>query len=165
MKTPAQRGAPDDFQTPADTLRPLIKHLSRRWTVWECAAGNGNLVRGLRADGFRAIGTDILTGTDFLSAAPRQFDCIVTNPPFSLKQEFLARAYSLGKPFAFLLPLTTLETAKRQSLFREHGVELILLDRRINFETPSGRGSGSWFATAWFTWGLKIGAQLSFEAV
>ena len=30
------------------------------------------------------------------------------------------------------------------------------------FETPSGNGKGSWFATAWFTWGLNIGQQLTF---
>jgi len=94
---------------------------------------------------------------------PDSFDLIVTNPPFSLKGEFLERAYLLGKPFAFLLPLTTFEGLKRQALFRRYGLEVVLFDRRINFETPSGRGGGSWFATAWFTWGLGIGRQLSFE--
>ena len=42
---------------------------------------------------------------------PVQFDCIITNPPFSLKQEFLQRCYELGKPFALLLPLTTFESS------------------------------------------------------
>jgi hypothetical protein len=94
---------------------------------------------------------------------PEHYDCIITNPPFSIKQQFLERAYMLGKPFAFLLPLTTLETKKRQDLFRLYGLEIILLDRRINFFTPSGMVSSAWFATAWFTWGLNIGKQLSFE--
>ncbi|HSH64589.1 MAG TPA: hypothetical protein VLB84_02035 [Bacteroidia bacterium] len=60
------------------------------------------------------------------------------------------------------MPLTTLESAKRQFLFRCRGLELILFDHRINFETPDGEGEGSWFATAWFTNGLKIGKQLTF---
>jgi len=42
------------------------------------------------------------------------------------------------------------------------GLELILFDHRINFETPNGKGEGSWFATAWFTNGLKIGKELTF---
>ncbi|MGQ0827902.1 MAG: hypothetical protein ACT4ON_05865 [Bacteroidota bacterium] len=63
---------------------------------------------------------------------------------------------------AFLLPLTTLESAKRQFLFRCGGLELILFDHRINFETPDGDGNGSWFATAWFTNGLKVGKELTF---
>ena len=112
--------------------------------------------------GYFTIGTDILSGHDFLTWKPEKFDCIITNPPFSLKQQFLQRAYDLGKPFAFLLPLTTFETTKRQQLFDKYGLEVILFDKRINFETPSGKGSSSWFATAWFTNGLKIGKQLTF---
>ncbi|MEM3859736.1 MAG: hypothetical protein QW478_10090, partial [Candidatus Micrarchaeaceae archaeon] len=88
------------------------------------------------------------------------FDAIVTNPPFSLKQEFLIRCYELQKPFALLLPLTTFETKKRQDLFKKYGVEVIFFPKRINFETPDGSGNGSWFATAWFTWGLNLGRSL-----
>lgn len=43
---------------------------------------------------------------------------------------------------------------KRQELFRKYGIELLLLDKRINFETPSGKGSGAWFPVAWFCWKL-----------
>ena len=68
----------------------------------------------------------------------------------------------MGKPFAFLLPLTTFETRKRQYLFQKYGLEVIFFDKRINFETPSGKGSGSWFATAWFTNGLNIGKEMNF---
>jgi len=63
-----------------------------------------------------------------------------------------------------LLPLTTFETAKRQKLFKEYGLEVILFDKRVNFETPNNVAkSSSWFATAWFTHGLGVGQQLSFE--
>lgn len=154
---------PDDFQTPAVALGPLYPYLPPSSIVWECAAGRGNLVRALRGGGYNVIASDLLTGQDFRMWTPDSFDLIVTNPPFSLKGEFLERAYLLGKPFAFLLPLTTFEGLKRQALFRRYGLEVVLFDRRINFETPSGRGGGSWFATAWFTWGLGIGRQLSFE--
>ena len=45
---------------------------------------------------------------------------------------------------------------------REHGIEVIFFDKRINFETSSGNGSVSWFATAWFTWKFNIGKELNF---
>jgi len=60
------------------------------------------------------------------------------------------------------LPLTALESEKRQKLFREYGLQLIIPNKRINFETPSKKGSGSWFATAWFTWGLNLPKDLMF---
>jgi len=162
MKPPLTARKFDDYQTPPIALRPLLRHLKRDWVIWECAEGRGNLTRALREAGYEVIGSDILTGQDFLTWQPERFDCIVTNPPYSLKQKFLVRAYHLGKPFAFLLPLTTLETRVRQEVFRRYGVEIILFDKRIDFEVPSQKESKSWFATAWFTNWLGIGQQLTF---
>jgi hypothetical protein len=165
MKPPLKQGSKDDYQTPPEALIPLLPHLKKNWVIWECAAGDGNLTTALREKGFKVISTDILSGKDFLKYEPQHYDCIITNPPYSLKQAFLERAYFLGKPFAFLLPLTTFESEKRQRFFRCCGLEVILFDKRINFETPDGKGDGSWFATAWFSHWLKIGKQLTFVSL
>ena len=166
MKPPLRQGSPDDFQTPPVALKPLLPYLGTDWRIWECACGKGNLVRGLLEYAFDVIGTDALGGYDFLTYEPDNYDCIITNPPFKYKQEFLERCYELGKPFALLLPLTTLETRKRQELMRKNGVEIILFDKRINFETPNKVAkSSSWFATAWFTNWLNIGAQISYATL
>ena len=152
---PLKTKSADDFQTPATAVNPLLPYLKKEWTIWECAEGNGNLTKVLREKGFKVIGTDIKTGFNFLKDKPDfNFDFIITNPPYSFKNEFLKKAYEYGKPFAILLPLTALESKERQNLYAKYGVELLLLDKRINFETPSGSGSGSWFATAWFCWKL-----------
>lgn len=164
MKPPLMHGSPDDFQTPPSALSPLLPYIDRGWRVWECACGKGNLVRALGAQGYDVVGTDLLGGYDYCMWEPDRWDCAVTNPPYRYKQFFLDRAYSLGKPFAFLLPLTTLETGRRQALFREYGVEVLFMPSRVNFETPSGKDGGAWFATAWFTWGLGIGKQMTFVA-
>lgn len=155
-------GSPGNFQTDPIALHPLYQYLDRSSLIWECATGNGNLTNELRARGYKVIDTDILSGFDFLTWQPPQWNVIVTNPPYPLKQEFLERAYSLGKPFAFLMPITTLETYKRQRLFHRFGVEVVLMDRRINFETPFGVNGKAWFGSAWFTRGLNIGSQLTF---
>ncbi len=160
---PMQGSSSNDFQTPPEALYPLYPYLKKEWVIWECAEGEGYLTKGLESEGFSVIGSDILSGRDFLTWQPDHFDCIITNPPFSFKQEFLTRAYSLGKPFAFLLPLTTFETTKRQSLFRTYGLEVVLFDKRINFVISNKvQDSKSWFATAWFTNWLDIGSQLNF---
>ena len=166
MKPPLRQGSPDDFQTPPEALKPLYPYLKKDWVIWECASGRGNLVNALQTNGYETVGTDIMYGKDYLTWQPERWDCCITNPPFKYKQQFLERAYSLGKPFAFLLPLTTFETAKRQELFRSYGLEVILFDKRINFETPNKvEKSSSWFATAWFTCGLNIGKQLTFTTI
>jgi len=163
MKPPLNIKYSDDFQTPATAIKPLLNYLKREWVIWEPAQGKGNLTRALISEGFKVIGSDILEGKDFLAWQPEYYDCIVTNPPYSLKNQFLERVYSLQKPFAFLLPLTTLETDRRQRLFKKYGLQIILLNKRINFETPSGSGSGSWFATAWFTNGLNLPHDINYS--
>lgn len=164
MKPPLIQGNPDDFQTPPEALEPLYPYLKKGSLIWEYAEGKGNLTKALNEHDYDVFHSDILSGTDFLTTtmADSDWDYIITNPPFSLKQQFLERAYSLGRPFAFLLPLTTFETAKRQALFEKHGVQVIFFDKRINFEKPGMDKSGSWFATAWFTWGLNLPKDLNF---
>lgn len=160
---PQMQGSPDDFQTPRKAVAPLLPYLHKEWRIWECAAGKGNLVRALRGQGYEIHGSDILDGNNFLTTpAPLPFDCIVTNPPYSLKDEFVGRCYDYGKPFALLMPLTALEGERKQQLYREHGIQLIIPNQRINFETPSGVDFGSWFTTAWFTWRLSLPRDLNF---
>ena len=146
----------DELYTPCYALNPLLPFLKQGWLIWECAWGTGALANHLKNIGFEVIGN----GEDFLTTY-RDCNVIVTNPPYSKKEEFLKRAYELGKPFAFLMPLTALEGIKRGDLYSRHGLQLIIPNRRINFVTPKG-GKSCWFATAWFTWGLNVSKDLLF---
>jgi hypothetical protein len=158
-----QQGHSNDFQTPPEALEPLWQYLRPGWTVWECACGDGILVRALAERHFQVIGSDLRDGRNFLTWRPDEpWDCLLTNPPYTAKQSFLERAYALGRPFALLLPLTALETRRRQRLFARHGLEVIFLPHRIRFLTPSGKPSRPWFGVAWFTHGLGVGRQMTF---
>lgn len=152
----------DHFQTPPERLLPLLPFLARDWRIWECAEGEGLLTRALGGHGWSVTGSDILTGRDFLSWEPDAWDCIITNPPYSLKDAFIERCYALGKPFALFLPLTALGEQKRLALYRRHGVQLVLPHERTNFLTPSGGGSGSWFFSAWFLGFFNLTRDLNF---
>ena len=154
----------DDFQTPPEALNPLIPYLNHRRVIWECAAGKGNLVNALRQDGFTVIATDILEGTDFLTNNIPIAGYIITNPPFSKKNEFIERCYELGKPFALLLPLRALETKRRQAQGKK-GLQLIVLNKRLHFEQPGGGKSACWFPSAWFTNGLNLPKDIVFGEV
>ena len=71
---------------------------------------------------------------------------IITNPPYSLKDEFLKKCYEWKKPFALLLPITALEGKVRGEMYRENGIEVLVLDGRVEFMEKSG----NWFNTSWF---------------
>jgi len=142
-------GRTDEFYTPKEAINPLLPYLNRDWIILENAWGKGHLARHLEAEGFKVV-------------ADGEFDCIITNPPYSQKEKWLEKCYTTNKPFALLMPLTSLEGKKRGELYRKYGIELIIPNKRINFITPSGKGSGSWFQTAWFCWKLNLPKQLNF---
>ena len=154
-----QVGGSDNFDTPAYAFDLLIPYLEKECNIWEPAHGKFVLAGAMQAAGFYVFTTDV----SFLIAEPMfDYDVIITNPPYSLKNEFLAKCYEIGKPFTLLLPLTALETKRRQSLYTRYGLEMIVPDGRVDFGTPSGKKSSAWFATAWYTNGLNIGRQLTF---
>lgn len=168
---PKAAGRSNHFQTPDWAVDALVPYLDGvpmaargyKPSVWECAEGNGNISVRLQHHGHEVYGTDILHGFDFLSPLmPIPIvDIIVTNPPYSIKDQWLARCYEIGKPFALLMPITALGEQGRFKMYKEHGIELLMLPQRVDFETPSGEGSGAWFYCAWFCWRL-LPQQINF---
>lgn len=150
----------DRCQTPAYALDPLLPYLKPGWVIWEPAAGEGNLARALRGLGFVVVASDLLIedigddvegGRNLFHWQPQHFDAIVTNPPYSVKFDVYRRCYELGRPFALLLPVEALGVGAAQRLYKKHGHEQLLLDKRINFKMPQrGWQSGEWKSTAWF---------------
>lgn len=59
---------------------------------------------------------------------------MISNPPFSKKDDVLKRAYDLNKPFALLLPVNSLQGKKRFAIFN-NDVQLLCFDGRINYHT------------------------------
>lgn len=154
----------DRCMTPAYALDPLLPFLRPDWRVWEGAAGTGNICTVLEKQanaralaGF--VGTDVHgvyaePPRDFFDWQPACFDAIVTNPPYSIKFRWLERCYQLGKPFALLVPVETIGAKSAQTLMERHGSELLLLNRRVNFEMPNKgwEGSSAQFPVLWLCW-------------
>ena len=139
----------DDFQSPPEVLNPILPYIPQSWIVWEPASGKGNLVRKLTQAGYWTIGTDILHGQDFFTYEPGfPYECTITNPPFTVKNEFLERCYALGKPFALLMPINALDTSKRQCLYKQHGLEILMLPSQVTFHNTAGKAAR--FVCAWF---------------
>lgn len=159
---PKKNKSDDRYGTPSEALDILLPYIKKEWLIWECACGQGSIVDYLKKNGYRIFGTDL--DHDFILGKPLDCDCIVTNPPYSLKNHFIRRCYEIGKPFALLMPLTALESEDRQKYFRKYGIELIIPNRRIQYILPDGssRLHGNWFESVWFTYGLSLGSQIQF---
>jgi hypothetical protein len=156
----------DGFQTPPEAILPLLPYIPEWATVIDPACGKGNIVRAFCSHGYRASGSDINKGKDFLQkVVTYSTDYIVTNPPYSIKDAWIEHCYELGSPFALLMPLTALEGQRRQACYKKYGLQVMILPKRISFETPNDKGSSSWFATAWYCWKLNLPSDLYFSNV
>lgn len=149
----------DDCQTPGYALEPLSATGYRyRWpqTVWEPAVGEGLLYKALDENGFSVSCSDLKTGCDFLtSTIGAKCDAVITNPPFSIKVEFMKRCIELNMPFALLMDSTAVSLKSFLEVVwpLKPEIGIIWFSPRVNFKMPNkGWGGSSPFAVAWFTW-------------
>lgn len=106
--------------------------------------GGGHIVDVLKEQGYDVVSTDIITGVDFLTAEkPENVSWIITNPPFSLAEEFIRTAFDHKVSFAYLLKSQFWNAKKRYKLFNDCKPTYILpLTWRPDFLFKT-RGNGS----------------------
>lgn len=140
--------------TPYYAVDPILKYIpkgARVWTPFDrewSAFYQSFKARG----GFSVIRSDISDGLDFFTYEPPEYDCIISNPPFTQKDRVLKRLYELGKPFAVLLPLNSLQSVDRYEYFKQ-GIQILAFDKRIAFHNPQNMRNykkGVSFATVYF---------------
>jgi len=157
------RKASDLYPTPPEVTVALMRFLKlpAGTDIWEPACGQGDMVEALRDCGMLAYGTDIRSGQDFLETyrphyTDKSIDWIVTNPPFSLAEEFIRHAAEIGKPFAMLLKAQYWHAAKRARLFREIPPSYMLpLTWRPDFlfkERGGKKGASPLMDVMWCVW-------------
>jgi hypothetical protein len=168
----------DLFQTPNYAVDLLIPCIPIELNcVWECACGQGKISNRLISKGFEVYSTDIrgtppvnfLTDNPFYDLMESHYiydivDCIITNPPFSLKKEFYKRCMWWGIPFALLIPADY--SGWVIEAVRKDNSEKIIPTRRIDYITPTGlsgkTGHTSNFHSQWLTNGFGLGKSETF---
>lgn len=143
----------NELYTPFYAVEPILKYLPKDKIIW-CPFDKewSAFTTLLKEHDYNVISTHIGTGEDFFQYEPDEWDIIVSNPPFSIKDKVLKRLYSFKKPFAVLLPLNSLQGKTRYEYFKQ-GVQLLTFDVRINFHKQDSMDvpvKGSPFATAYF---------------
>lgn len=148
----------DECYTPKEAIMPLLKFLDKDKIYYDCTSGiSSQLVNTMSQNKFNCKSSDKL---DFLNdPITKNIDVIITNPPYSKKDKFLKKCYEIGKPFALLLPVSSLQGKARGQMFAENGIEILVLNNRIDF---TGKGSPH-FGVAWFCCNLLPKELIFFE--
>lgn len=128
--------ASDEVFTPAYAIKPLIKYIKQfkdNPTIW-CPFDQewSQYVKIFKANGFKVISSHIDNGENFFYFEPEErYDVIISNPPFSQKDNVLKRLFELNKPYAMLLPIPILQGQSRFPYMKD--IQYLGFDKRINY--------------------------------
>lgn len=144
----------DEVFTPFYAVEPLLKYISKDKIIW-CPFDEewSAYYQMFKENGYNVIRSSLVEGQDFFTYEPnKEYDIIVSNPPFSKKDKVLRRLSELNKPFAILLPVNSLQGKSRYEVFKK-GIQLLSFDARIDFHTNfnfTTYTKGNHFASAYF---------------
>lgn len=157
----ADLDGPDFYPTPKWATYALIESEKFKGDIWECACGDGAMSSVLFETGNYVISSDLYdrdfgeVGHDFLST-DRNYDNIITNPPYHSAEGFVASALtSAHTKFALLVRLAFLEGANRtRTIFHTNPPSRVwVFSERITFYPKNAIRAGSGTtAYAWLVW-------------
>jgi hypothetical protein len=163
-----QRKESDFYQTPYSMTKQLLEVEKFKEPILEPACGQGAIIKELIKNNYKAIkGFDLSfdQSFDFLGSCTK-FPSSITNPPFSLANEFIEKCYEVcTDKFALLMPLVYLHGQKRyeQGLFR--GLTKVYVFTRMPMLTSEVRADGKYNTGmqvyAWFIFDQSINQNIT----
>ena len=153
-----KKGLTDEWYTPVSAVESILKHIPIGKTIW-CPfdTKESNFVKVLQKCGYTVEFSHIDLGQDFFNYEPLSWDVIISNPPYSIRNDILKRAFKLGKPFALLMNTNgLLDSQFRWDLFSQNDFSLFYLKGRVNYMKEYGKveKSSPPFQSAYITSGL-----------
>lgn len=133
----------DEYYTKEYAVFPILKYVRKFKTIW-CPFDKkeSEFVKVLKRHGHKVVFSHIETGKDFFEYIPKEYDCIVSNPPYSLRERILEKCFKTKKPFALLINISGLfGSKKRFNMFKDNEFEMMVFDKRINYDNENGKCS------------------------
>jgi hypothetical protein len=154
-----QRADHDFYPSPPEAIHALLRVENFVGDIWEPACGDGAISKILEEYGHVVKSTDLIDrgygegGHDFLWSTDTATN-IITNPPFTLGQEFVEKALSATTDkVAILCKLQFLEGAKRKKMFESSPLKSVYVFSKRLTMTRNGekmKNSGM-LAFSWLT--------------
>jgi len=152
----------DNYETPFVSFELIHKYIDKSNIIWSPFFCNG-----LVSDHWTKLGIKhIHINKDFFTYSPEEYDIIVDNPPYSIKQKIFKKCVELNKPFALFVPLDTLERKYIKQLVGNNDLQIIIPNCRTNFkDNEYENNKNPPFKACWFCYKMNLldGRQIIFE--
>jgi len=152
----------DNYMTPKSAWEAIEHIIPKDKIIWEAFYGNGDSGNHLSEMGFSTIHEDI----DFFENDKGEI--IISNPPFTMCPQVLARLVELNKPFILIMPSSKINTQYFRKLFSktDDPVQIIIPRKRIQFiktvdgEVPKDYKSCCNFDCFYYCWKMNLSRDI-----
>ena len=126
----------DEYYTQNSCWDKITPYINKSQVIFEGFYGGGHTYNYFTKNGYKVIGQK---GLDFFSDEAdkllKQSDCVITNPPFSLKYKIMDKLVEHNKPFILVLPLACINTISFRNCFNNkmNDVSVIIPRGRLKF--------------------------------
>lgn len=136
----------DEYYTPPILVEPILKYIPKESIVW-CPfdTEKSEFVSKFKNNNIKVTYSHIWNGQDFFEYEPEEYDCIVSNPPFTQKLKVLDRLYKLNKPFAMIMGLPILNYQEIGEFFVGKDLQLLIVDKKVSFNGNTASFNNSYF--------------------
>ena len=136
----------DERYTPPILVKPIIEFIPKNKIIW-CPfdTKDSEFVVQFEKAGYNVVYSHIWEDKDFFEYEPKEYDYIISNPPFSKKIKVLERLYKLNKPFAMLMNIECLNYQIIGEFFLDKDLQLLIFDKKEIIDGNTASFNTSYF--------------------
>lgn len=151
-------GGKDVYLTPAWVWGAIRHLLPEDKVAWEAFPGPGYSLRQMKELKYNVTGFE---GEDFFEHD--RGDYVLSNPPFSMKNEIVKRLYELDKPFMLLLPIQCIPLLCFRKQWEAGDIQLVLFGDRVHYLEPDeSKTAGCPFDSVFICYKMNLPEQLNY---
>ena len=130
----------DEWYTPLETVKTMLKVFPPKEGDHICLPFDTK-----KSNFYKVITKDYdpqaIYGINDWLTEDYEYDYLITNPPYSNKDEIIERCIESGKPCVLVLPIESLGGVKRHALYKKTNIAIYVPTKRIKFISEDGEDS------------------------
>lgn len=148
----------DDYDTPLYIWEMLLDYLDlgKDTIIYDPFYNDGIAKTYLGKLGYNNV---IHEKEDFFQNYDKyKYDIIISNPPYSIKQNILKVLYKIDRPFVLIVPTAIISKLYLKNIFKDDidKVQYIIPNRRLQFEVNGYNQRRTPFDTIFFCYKLEL---------
>ncbi len=147
----------DDYETETKVLKDLLPFIEEHTIIYDPFFCNGKVKEEWEELNKTCLNEKL---DAFNREHPAEFDIVISNIPFSLKEKCVELGFELNKPFILLMPIDAMGSKWIKKYWDR--LQFIIPNGRYSFFKKSNKDkkSSAWFDTMWVCYGINLSQKI-----